>query len=324
MKNLFRGLMKDDNYLTITLNLPIARPPLENDMYSQLISLFFWNKGASGIEIKDGDTFTEWGKNKKILKDKIAVIAYFDKITDMETLLFELKKELKKYLKDEITYNNSVNSIRWEINKNEDWKNEWRKFFKPLKISKSIVVKPDWENYLKKDNEIVLNINPDMAFGTGLHETTKLVVNVLENVLTGDLGKRIKTMLDVGAGTGILGMAASKLKDDLSIELVEIDENARKIAKENIRKNNIERVNMLDLLIEDIDKTYDLVVANIISSILYDIKEELFKKTKNILVLSGIQKKEKDEFIDNFSFGGYKLIDEKILGEWISLIYVKE
>ena len=323
MAKLF-GVVMNDTYLTLKLNLPFAKSPLEKDFYAQMFSMFLWNKGVAGVEIRDDETFMEWDKDNKPVFDHIEVKAYFNEVKETESLLFDIKRELKNIISDEKEYIRSIDSLKYEINKNEDWKNEWKKFFKPLKLTQHIIVKPEWEQYDKKNNEIVLNINPDMAFGTGLHETTKLVSNVIEKILLDDKNENIKTMLDVGAGTGILGISASKLKNDLKVDLIEIDKNARKIAKENILKNNTPNVVMKDILIEEVNGKYDLVVANIISSILYEIKNELFEKTKNILVLSGIQKKEKEEFIENFSVEGFKLIDSSDMNDWSSLTYIKE
>ena len=313
----------ENNYIKIKIELPLAQSPLEKDMYFQILSIFLWNNGISGIETRDAETFMDWEEGNLPIKDHIEAIIYFDKVIDIESFLFELKKELKNIIKDENLLIKSINSINYEINKNEDWKIEWKKFFKPIKISKHIIIKPDWESYDIKDNEFIIDINPDMAFGTGLHETTKLIVQTIEKVF---LQKRynLSSMLDVGAGTGILGMSASMLNDDLkNIDLIEIDLEARRIAKENIIKNKLKNVNMLNILIEEVTHTYDLVVSNIISSVLYEIKNELIKKTKNILVLSGVQASEKDEFIKKFSSNELKLIDSFQLNDWVGLLYIK-
>lgn len=313
----------DNNYIKIKINLPLAVAPLEKDMYFQILSIFLWNNGISGVETRDNETFMDWDDGNIPIKDHIEVIVYFDRVVNIEAFLFKLKKELKNIIKDEKLLINSIKSINYEVNENEDWKNEWKKFFKPIKISEYIVIKPEWESYNIKANEFVLDINPDMAFGTGLHETTKLIVQTIEKVF---LQKKynLSSMLDVGAGTGILGMSASMLNSDLTnIDLVEIDLEARRIAKNNIIKNKLENVNMLDVLIEDVNKTYDLVVSNIISSVLYEIKNELIEKTKNILVLSGVQASEKDEFIKKFSSNKLKLIDSFQLNDWVGLLYIK-
>jgi ribosomal protein L11 methylase PrmA len=131
-------------------------------------------------------------------------------------------------------------------------------------------------------------------------------------------------MLDVGAGTGILGISASMLNSKFKkIDLIEIDLEARRIARKNIQKNNIKNVKMLDILINESSEAYDLVVSNIISSVLYEIKDELIKKTKNILVLSGVQATEKDEFIEKFSSDKLELLEDYQLNDWIGLLYIK-
>ncbi len=319
----FKLVSVDNSYIKIKMKLPLAPEPLEKDMYFQILSVFLWNNDISGVETRDDETFMEWEKGNIPVEDHIKVIIYFDKVINIESFLFKLKKEVKNIIKDKDLLNDSLSSIQYEINKNEDWRNEWKKFFKPIKISRHIVVKPEWESYEKNKDEFVININPDMAFGTGLHETTKLIVQTIEKIFA-ENNYNLKSMLDVGAGTGILGMSASMLNNDLEeIDLIEIDSDARRIAKDNIKKNNLKNIKMLDVLIEDTEKTYDLVVSNIISSVLYEIKNELIRKTKNILVLSGVQVVEKDEFIRKFSSDELMLIDSFQLNDWIGLLYIK-
>jgi ribosomal protein L11 methyltransferase len=314
----------NNNYLKIKLTLPIAREPLERDTYFQILSLFLWNNEISGIETRDDETFMEWEEGNLPQNNNIEVIIYFENVIDTENFLFLLKNELKNIIKDSNQLNESIQSINYEINKNEDWKNEWKRFFKPMKISKHIIVKPEWEKYTPTNElEQVIDINPDMAFGTGLHETTKLIVQTVEKVFL-ENNYNLSTMLDVGAGTGILGIAAAKLKKDIKIDLVEIDLDSRAIAKENIKKNNSDNVTMLEVLIEDIDKSYDIVVSNIISSVLYQIKSDLIKKTKNILILSGVQAIEKEEFIEKFASNELKLIESFQLNDWVGFLYIKE
>jgi len=312
-----------NSYLKVKLNIPLAEAPLEHDMYFQILSIFLWNNKISGVETRDHETFMEWENGNIPINNHIKVTIYFDKLINTEDFLFKLKNELKTIIKNNTLLKSTIESIKYEINKNEDWKNEWKKFFKPIKISEHVVVKPEWEVYSPLEDEFVININPDMAFGTGLHETTKLIAQTLEKLFV-QAHYNISTMLDVGAGTGILGMSASMLNSNLKeIDLIEIDLEARRIAKNNIKKNKLKNVKMLEILIEESDKRYDLVVSNIISSVLYQIKNELIEKTKNILVLSGIQAIEKDEFIKNFSSNKLELIDSFKLNDWIGLLYIK-
>ena len=193
----------NNNYLKVKLNIPLAPLALERDTYFQILSLFLWSNGISGVETRDNETFMEWEKNNLPIQDSIEAIIYFDSMIDVEKFLFDLKNQLKIIIPDADLCSNSINSISYELNKNEDWKNEWKKFFKPMKISNSIIVKPEWEFYTPKESEFVININPDMAFGTGLHETTKLIVQAVEKLFLED-NIELTTMLDVGAGTGIL------------------------------------------------------------------------------------------------------------------------
>ena len=118
----------------------------------------------------------------------------------------------------------------------EDWSSAWKQYYKPLKIGKNIVIKPSWEKYEGKEWEHIIELDPGMAFGTGTHETTQLCIQLLERYVKED-----DIVIDIGSGTGILGIVAAKLKSKRVIG-VDIDPIAIKVAKENILINNVEDI----------------------------------------------------------------------------------
>lgn len=146
----------------------------------------------------------------------------------------------------------------------EDWANEWKNYYKPTKIGQKIVVKPTWEEYEAKDSDLIIELDPGMAFGTGTHETTSMCIRELEKYVKPD-----SKVFDIGCGSGILAIAAAKLgaKDVLAVDL---DEVAVKVAKENIQLNKVEdSVNALHgNLMEVVNDKADIVVANIIADII--------------------------------------------------------
>ena len=148
----------------------------------------------------------------------------------------------------------------------EDWANSWKEFYKPLKIGERIVIVPAWEKYDAKEGELIVKMDPGMAFGTGNHETTRLVIGLLEKYVKG--GERA---LDVGCGSGILAICASKLGAGMC-RAYDIDPVAVKVARDNIMESGLDNItcDVSDLL-RSVDKTdggYDIICANIVADII--------------------------------------------------------
>lgn len=170
----------------------------------------------------------------------------------------------------------------------EDWSTAWRKFYKPTKIGKHIVIVPSWEKYEKQDGDIIIDMDPGMAFGTGTHETTRLCATLLEeNVKSGDY------MLDVGAGSGILAICAYRLGADYCAAC-DIDPVAVKTEKENAKRNGCD----IDCFVSDLlasvkikdGRKYDIVTANIVADIIIRMSSDIgdYIRDGGLLVVSGI------------------------------------
>ena len=148
----------------------------------------------------------------------------------------------------------------------EDWANSWKAYYKPIKIGEKIVICPAWERYTPAEGEIVIRMDPGMAFGTGTHETTRLVIRLLEKYT-----KAGCRMLDVGTGTGILAICASRLGAELC-RAYDIDPTAVRVARENIKDSGLTNVtcDQSDLLkqVSLEGGQYDLVCANIVADII--------------------------------------------------------
>lgn len=201
-----------------------------------------------------------------------------------------------------------------------DWSQKWKEFFKPEKITDRIVIKPTWEPYDAKEGEIVIEIDPGMAFGTGTHPTTKGCLRLIEEVASRG---GIETMLDVGTGSGILAVAAARLGVQRTIA-IDIDPAAVKVAEENIALNKVEaQVRVAKVKVDIIYVMFHLVVANIIAEELVRLSKQLVSKVASggHLILSGIITTKADMVKDAFQ----ELTLEKELteGEWVSLLYKK-
>ncbi len=199
----------------------------------------------------------------------------------------------------------------------EDWANAWKQYYKPVKAGEKIVIKPTWEDYQAQAGDLVIEMDPGMAFGTGTHETTVMCIKLLEKYVTPD-----SMVFDVGSGSGILGISAAKL-GARHIECVDIDNVACKVAKENAEHNNVvEKLavkcgNLLDV----VQEKADLIVANIIADIIIAFTEDAWKalNEKGIFISSGIIKDRRDEVLQKISSSGFEVIEVLEMGEWCAI-----
>lgn len=177
-----------------------------------------------------------------------------------------------------------------EIIADPDWGEQWKKYFKPIRVSRDIVIKPTWERYSPAGHDIVIEIDPGMAFGTGQHASTRMCLEVLEKLLLSKQPPEPCNVLDVGTGTGILGIACAKLGAK-KVRCVDIDPKAVEIAQENIAINQVEdRVTVEQKEISTLTDSYSLIVANLTSNLLIKLKDILISllRPEGYLILSGI------------------------------------
>ena len=182
----------------------------------------------------------------------------------------------------------------------EDWADSWKQYYKPIEIGNRLVVVPMWEKYDAKPNQVIVKMDPGMAFGTGTHETTRLCATLLEKYITDN-----STMLDVGCGSGILAICASKLGAK-ECYAYDIDPVAVKVAKENVKDNDCNNIEcgVSDLLKGVKDAKYDVITANIVADIIIRLLPDIgkFMHKDTVLVISGI--------IDERCADVYKSINE--------------
>lgn len=200
----------------------------------------------------------------------------------------------------------------------EDWKNEWKKYYKPI-VTKSVTVVPVWLKYNKAPSEKILWINPGMAFGTGEHETTKMCLDLL-----GSVDVKNKSVIDVGTGSGILGIA-SVLSGADNAYMCDIDSTAVDTAKENAKLNGVSGKCVIERadLLEKSGKKGDIVFANITADILIRLSSDIgrFLNDDGMIILSGIIHSRLDEVKSAYENKGFTFVKHVRDGEWNALMF---
>ena len=201
----------------------------------------------------------------------------------------------------------------------EDWANAWKAYYKPIKIGSKIVIVPAWEKYEAAEGELIVRMDPGMAFGTGTHETTRLVIGLLEKYTTPGV-----RMLDVGTGSGILAICASRLGAG-ECKAYDIDPMSVRVARENIKDSGLENItcDQSDLL-RSVDLEggkYGLVCANIVADIIIRMTPDVHKYIEDdgVLLASGIIMERSQDVIDCFEQHGFEIVERAEENGWCAL-----
>ena len=230
-----------------------------------------------------------------------------------------INENLEKYAVENEDFGYEIYTSRCS---DDDWKDEWKKYFHTVKITDNIIIKPSWDSYEATGNEKIIEIDPGMAFGTGTHETTSLCVEFLEKYSNGR-----KKLLDIGCGSGILMLIGKKIGID-NVTGIDIDDKVEEVVKENFRKNDIfENFEIvIGNLVDNINDKYDIVVSNILVDVLIELLENIEKVLdKNaIIIFSGILKEKEEEFVEKTGLYKLKNIDRNEKNNWVSLVFKYE
>lgn len=205
-----------------------------------------------------------------------------------------------------------------KLENDEEWKDRWKEYFKPSRISASIVVKPTWEEYERQEGDLVIEIDPGMAFGTGTHETTSLCVKMLEKYQ-----KKSDKVLDVGCGSGILSIAAALLGAD-DVLGVDIDPVAVEVASENIALNKAEHLARAQYgdLTKGIDYKADIVVANLMADLVMMLSEDAAKHMEKggLFISSGILVEKEEQVASHLRGKGFEIVEIREDGGWCCIV----
>ncbi len=260
---------------------------------TEIIAEIFHELGASGVVIEDPALVNQYRASglwdyadipETTDVETVTVKAYLPVDSELEEKIRTFESRVDALEKDDI--DKGSGEISYNEIQDEDWANTWKEFFHPEKVGDLIVIKPSWEAYEASLDDIVVELDPGMAFGTGTHPTTAMCIRELEELVKGGM-----TVFDVGTGSGVLAIAAAKL-GAVQVEAVDYDEMAVKVAAENVAANHVEcsvRVKRSNLL-QNVAGEADIIIANIVADVVIRLLDEVPDKLREggALLASGI------------------------------------
>lgn len=295
---------------------------------SDAVSELLMQEGATGTMVEDRADIPDPTKPNGIweiidpkmldeMPEDVLVHAWFepapvfpDKLADLKAQLFTLHHDVGETF--------GALTVDLKNVKDEDWSEVWKRFYKPFRAGKSLVVKPTWETYEAQEGDRIIEIDPGMAFGSGMHETTAMCLGLLEQVIHSK-----EQVIDVGTGSGILAIGAALLggKDILAID---IDPTAVKVAKENVAHNGLNDViTVLEgNLLEKVDAVCDVCVANIIADVICFFAQPLTAHIRSggHFICSGIIREREQDVTDALTAAGYLIEQKEHRGEWVAML----
>lgn len=287
----------------------------DRQLAADLISDLLYDLDFKGLVVEGPEIegFEDWGSDA-VTHENDAVIGYLPFDDTLRRKSKTIEKGLQK-LENQIGITCRI--FYTEVDE-ADWTESWKAYFRREKVTDQIVIKPTWKDYSPNDKEIIIEIDPGMAFGTGTHPTTRMCIVLLEKYL-----KRTDTILDVGTGSGILMIAAAKLGAG-KIWGIDNDVVAVDIARRNLIHNRIpESVFnvMTGNMIDKITKRFDLVAANLTAKTIMILLENIQKVLvqDGILLCSGIIESDKNKILEKMRHVGLNVIETLTDGDWISM-----
>ena len=296
-----------------------------------IVSSMLMDLGIQGIEIEDKIPLTQSDKEQMFVDilpeieadDGVAYISfYLEEDEDKEEVLANVKKEL-----EEMRAYTNVGACTIEESQTEDvdWVNNWKQYFHQFYVDDVLII-PSWEEVKPEDEDkMIIHIDPGTAFGTGMHETTQLCIRQIRKYVTPDT-----TILDVGCGSGILGMLALKFGAKYSVG-TDLDPCAIDATYENMEVNGITKDQyevMIGNIIDDKEvqdkvgyEKYDIVVANILADVLVPLTPVILHKLKTggIYITSGIIDAKEETVVEAVKEAGLEVLEVTYQGEWVSV-----
>lgn len=296
---------------------------------SELIADILWRYTNYGVAISDVKDVIALQRDKAMYWDYIdenltvagdVLVKAFIALEETDKIVPQIRADIEETAKNGEGFINfgTLETTR-RVVEGDDWLEIWRKHFRPIHIGESVVIVPEWIDYEQKAGEVTVKLDSNMAFGTGEHETTSMCIELLQKYITPD-----SVCIDVGCGSGILGISAVKLGAKFAY-LTDIDAVAVESANHNCKLNGVSgqvtvsRANLLD----DSNLKGDIMLANITADILENLAPSIPKNLKagGKLILSGIIDCKLNRVIEVYSTEGLTLLEKVKKGEWNALAF---
>ncbi|MEF9960407.1 MAG: 50S ribosomal protein L11 methyltransferase [Niameybacter sp.] len=292
----------------------------------EAISYFLVEEMSGGVEICDPQDVVSQDRTQVIFDlidesllsedmDTVVVKAYFSTEIDVEEKVEAIKGHLKHISE---FLNVGTGKITLLDIPEEKWANEWKKYYKPVKLGDHIVIKPKWEDYEAATDDLIIEMDPGMAFGTGTHETTAMCAELVEKYMQPN-----QTIVDIGTGSGILGIIAAKMGAEHVIG-VDIDPVAVRVAKENVAYNHVE--DKMEVyagnLIDVVKQKGNIVVSNIIADVIIMLAEQVNEviEEDGLWIASGIIEMRKEDVLAALEKNHFEIVEIHQQREWLAIV----
>lgn len=294
------------------------------------ISNILHEAGASGVVIEDPkDLEREWDTSfgevyalnpADYPTEGIMLKAYLPVNSSLTDSVDQIKENINSLLVHDIDI--GLNQITLTEVNEDDWANAWKKYYKPVRISEKITIVPSWEEYNPSEQELIIELDPGMAFGTGTHPTTTLCIQAIEKYMTeGD------HVIDVGTGSGVLSIAAAKLGAE-SVDAYDLDDVAVQSAIANVQLNHVEDTVTVkqNNLLDHVTGQADLIVGNLLADIILKFTDDAAKVLKNngLFITSGIIKQKEQEVKESLIENGFTIEETLYMKDWVAIVAKKK
>lgn len=295
------------------------------------ISNILHEAGASGVVIEDPfdlikEREDQFGEIYQLNPDDypeegVIIKAYLP----VNSFLGETVEGIKEAINNLILYNIDIGLNKVTISEvnEEEWATAWKKYYHPVKISDKFTIVPTWEEYEpQSDEELIIELDPGMAFGTGTHPTTIMCIQALERFV-----KKGDVVIDVGTGSGVLSIAAALLKAKKVISL-DLDDVAVTAARINIKLNKVQDVVTVSQnnLLDGVDQQADVIVANILAEVIVRFTDDAYERLKSggFFITSGIIKQKRNEVEEALKSSGFIIEETLTMEDWVAIIAKKQ
>ncbi|MCI2774515.1 50S ribosomal protein L11 methyltransferase [Staphylococcus petrasii] len=296
-----------------------------NHEVEYLVTDILENYGSNGVVIEDSDDLInqpadKFGEIYELKKEDypeygVRLKAYFNEIKYTQELKDKIYNDilaLEDIDKDSVIFSEKTIA---EV----DWANEWKNYFHPFRASERFTIVPSWEQYTKESNEeLCIELDPGMAFGTGDHPTTSMCLKAIETYVSPS-----NSVIDVGTGSGILSIA-SHLIGVKRIKALDIDEMAVNVAKENFKKNNCEDAieAVPGNLLQDETEKFDIVIANILAHIIDEMIEDAYNtlNEEGYFITSGIIEEKHEDIVSHMKRVGFNIVSINHDNGWVCIV----